>query len=189
MVKVAETNISYRNAMVTTEQKKKIVEDLVEKLGKANGVYLVDFGGMTVAETIKFRRTLKEKGVEMKVAKNTLLKRALDSIEGLDIPEDKYFGPSAFVLGYEDPTAPAKLIKESFDKNEKPALKAALVEGQYFDGSRLKEVATMPSRADMIASIIGSIHAPISGIVGSINAVMRDLSSVIEEVAKKQNAA
>jgi large subunit ribosomal protein L10 len=61
-----------------------------------------------------------------------------------------------------------------------------LLEGQYFDGTKLKELAALPGKKEMMSAIVGSLHAPISGIVGSINAVMRDLASIIEEVAKKK---
>jgi len=175
--------------MVTIDKKKETVRELVAKLDGATGVYLVGFEGMSVEQTLSFRRALKAKGLVFKVAKNTLLKRAIEEKGGIDIPAEKYATASGLVLGYEDAVAPAKIIKEFFDKGEKPFLKAAVIENQYFDGSELKAVASLPTREDMIAAIVGSLHAPITGIVGSVNAVMRDLASVIEEVAKKQNAA
>ena len=97
--------------------------------------------------------------------------------------------PSGLVITTGDPTAPSKIIKNAFEKGEKPVLKAALLDGQYFDGAELKKIATLPSKEDMIAAIMGSLSAPASGMVGSINAVIRDVASMIEEVAKKQNNA
>jgi large subunit ribosomal protein L10 len=73
-----------------------------------------------------------------------------------------------------------------FDKSQKPRLKAAVIEGVFYDGSQLKTIAALPSKPDIISGIIGSLHSPISGIVGSINAVMRDVAYLVEEVAKKQ---
>jgi len=95
-------------------------------------------------------------------------------------------GSSAIVFAYDDPIAPAKVIRKYFEKDKRPELKIAIIEGQSFDGSQLKAVSELPTREDMIAGIVGSIHAPISGIVGAINAVMRDVASLVEEVAKKQ---
>lgn len=175
--------------MISVDKKRKIVVELVEKLQKAQGVYLVNFEGMTVAETLNFRRNLKKEGIEMKVAKNTLILKALGEVEGLEIAEDKFFGQSALILGYDDAVAPARIIKKAFEEKERPSLKAALIEGQAFDGSQLKTIASLPSRTDLIAGILGSLNAPASGIVGAVNAVMRDLISVIDEVAKKQNNA
>lgn len=176
--------------MVTIKKKEEIVQALVEKFQKASGYYIVNFSGMTVADSIRVRRELKKQEVDYKVAKNTLIYRALKELNlENQIPESILKGPSAVVFGYDDPISPAKTIKEQFEKFQKPALKGAVIEGQYFDGSKLKELASLPNKQDMMAAIVGSLHAPISGIVGSINAVMRDVASLVEEVAKKQHAA
>lgn len=174
--------------MVTIQQKKEAVASLVEKLGRAQGYYLIGFETMTVEQTINFRRRLKEKGLEFVVAKNTSLKIAVKQAGVPEIPNEDYFGQSGFVFAYDDALAPAKIIKELFDKTEKPRLKAAIVEGQYFNGKQLNVLATLPSKPELIASILGSLNAPVSGIVGAINATMRDMISVIEEVAKKNVA-
>lgn len=173
--------------MVTLKKKQEIVADLADRFKRASGYYLVDFSAMTVLAAIRFRRELKKTGVEYRVAKNTLIKRAIKD-SGIEevIPSKNFFGASGVVFAYSDPVAPAKIIKEQFDKFEKPKLKAAVIEGVYYDGTQLKTLASLPSKPDIISGIIGSIHAPISGIVGSINAVMRDLAYVVEEVAKKK---
>jgi large subunit ribosomal protein L10 len=175
--------------MVSKQKKQEIVAELVEKFKKANGVYVVDFTRMTVAETFKFRKTVRAKDLEYRVAKNTLIKRAMKEVGGFNIPDANMFGQSGLILGYDDPTTPAKMLKEFSAKGGKPVLKAAFLDGQFFDGSELETVASLPTRADLISGIIGSIGAPASGIVGAINAVMRDLASVIEEVAKKKSDA
>lgn len=174
--------------MVTKEQKKATVAELTEFIRSASSLYFVDFTGMTVVEDRNFRSQLREKGVTMKVAKNTLILRALAEVGGYEIEEKQLFGQTGVIAGAQDPIAPAKVIRQFFDKGEKPKLKVAVVEGQMFDGTQLKAVSELPTREDMIAGIVGSLHAPISGIVGSINAVMRDVAGLIEEVAKKQAA-
>jgi len=175
--------------MVSLEQKKEIVENLIPKLEKATGIYFVDFGGMDVAQANEFRAQLREVESEYFVVKNTLIRKALENIEGKEIPADKLKGHSGIVLAYEDPTVPSKIIKKAFDEDEKPVLKAALLDGQFFDGSQLKQIVALPSKEDMIAGIMGSLTAPASGIAGSLGAVIRDIASLIEEVAKKQNEA
>lgn len=173
--------------MISKKQKEEIVEGLVEKFEKASGFYFVDYMGMTVDDAIAIRRDLKEKDIDYQVAKNTLLKIAIEKVGDIELPEENFKGPTAVVFGYEDPVAPSRIIKDHFDKNELPKLKSAWLEGEYFDSSKLKELADLPTKDDVMASIVGSIHAPISGIVGSINAVMRDVAYLVEEVAKKQN--
>jgi large subunit ribosomal protein L10 len=175
--------------MVTKDQKREVVAELVKKLADTNSLYLVDAGGMTVAQSSELRREFRKINAELKVAKNTLIKRALEEDGKYTVPADKLKGGTAVVFVYDDPIAPAKLVKKYFDKDKKPELKIAIIEGQAFDGKQLNTVATLPSREDMMASIVGSLHAPISGIVGSINAVLRDVAYLVEEVAKKQNAA
>lgn len=176
--------------MISLQQKKEILSSLVEKIKQADGVYLVDFGGMNVAKTIKFRDALRAEGISMTVAKNTLLKRALEEVGGFEsIPDDTFAGPSALILGKDNPVAPAKIVKKYFEDGEQPKLKGAVIEGQFYPGSDLKKVASLPTREDMIAGILGSLMAPVSGIAGSMGAVIRDLASVIEEAAKKRNEA
>lgn len=174
--------------MVTIEKKKEIVADLKEKFSKASGFYLVDFMGMSVEAAIRFRRELKKQNISYKVAKNTLIRRAIEETGDFGIPEKKYFGSTAVVFGNDDPVAPSRVIKEQFEKFDLPKLKAAVIEGHFYDGSQLKQIAALQSKPETIAAILGSLDAPITGIIGSINAVMRDVAYLVEEVAKKQAA-
>lgn len=175
--------------MITRERKQQIVDELVELLKNATGVYLVDFTSMKVAETNKFRKELYNKNLIYRVAKNTLIERAIDQIGYFSIPSGVLVGQTGVVISNDDPTVPAKVISVFSEKTEKPKLKAAFVEGQFYPGKDLKVIASLPSRAELVASILGSLNAPASGIVGAINAVMRDVASLVEEVAKKQNNA
>ncbi len=174
--------------MGNLQQKKEIVETLVEKFQKASGCYFLDFEKMDVESTTRLRRQFFEKGIEYKVAKNTLIEIALEQA-GLKQPKTDFLkGNTGIAFGYDDPTVPAKVLKPILDKEDKPKFKAAIVEGVFYGQDQLKTLATLPSKADMIAGILGSLNSPVSGIVGSINAVMRDLASLIEEVAKKRSA-
>ncbi|MGO9480311.1 MAG: 50S ribosomal protein L10, partial [Candidatus Kryptoniota bacterium] len=87
-----------------------------------------------------------------------------------------------------DPVAPAKVLKKFFDKNQKPATKAFVIDKRIFEGKRLAEFALMPSKPEMISAILGSLQSPISGIAGSISAVMRDLVAVLDAVERKLSA-
>ena len=129
--------------MITLEKKKQVVEDLTEKLREAKGIYFVDFAKITVAKITQVRRELGEKDILFKVAKNTLILRALESL-GYSMPERQLFGQSAIILSYDDAIAPAKVIKAIYDKEEKLRLKAAFIEGQFFDGKDLNVIAELP---------------------------------------------
>lgn len=174
------------------QDKEQSVLEIKEKLDKASSIYLTDFSGLTVAETNELRDEFFNAKVDYKVLKNTLVKKALSQGENRFSAKAEELagylkGPTGVVFSYDDPVAPAKIIKKFFDKGEKPKLKMALVESQVYAGKQLGELASLPSKPEIISAIIGSLHSPISGIVGSLNAVIRDLASIIEEVAKKQN--
>lgn len=175
--------------MINRERKQQIVDELVELLKDATGVYLLDFNALSVANTNRLRKLVHEKNLVYRVAKNTLIERAVEQIGKFSIPPENLFGQTGLIITNDDPIVGAKLIKEFIDKADKPKLKAAFVEGQFYPGSELKTIAALPGRSELIASILGSLNAPASGIVGAINAVMRDVASLIEEVAKKQNNA
>lgn len=173
------------------QDKEQAVLEIKEKLDKASSIYLTDFSGLTVAETNELRDDLFNAKVEFKVLKNTLVKKALEQADGKFHSQSQKLGeflkgPTGIIFAFDDPVSPAKIIKKFYDKGEKPKLKLALVENIAYERKQLNELASLQSKPELISSIIGSLHAPISGIVGALNAVVRDLASIIEEVAKKQ---
>jgi large subunit ribosomal protein L10 len=172
------------------KDKEQAVLEIKEKLDKASSLYFTDFTGLTVAETNQFRDELFNAKVDYKVLKNTLIKKALEGNEKFAGQADSLTanlkGPTGVIFAYDDPVSPAKIIKKFFEKGEKPKLKVAVIESIAYDGKRLNELAALQSKPEIISSIIGSLHAPISGIVNVLNAIMRDLASIVEEVAKKQ---
>jgi large subunit ribosomal protein L10 len=169
-------------------QKEKIIEDLKGKISRAHGMYFADFTGITVEEVNGLRNEFYKEGIDYNVVKNTLVKKALESIPGYEKVYDKLVGPTAIAFGYSDPVLPAKIIKKFSDKTKKLTVKACVLEKQIYDGSELQNIANMPSRPEMISSILGSIQAPVSGIVWSLNAVIRDLVYVIDAIEKKKAA-
>ncbi|HVK37538.1 MAG TPA: 50S ribosomal protein L10 [Candidatus Kapabacteria bacterium] len=175
---------------MTKTKKGEVVTELAELFEGASGVYSIDFTGLNVASTLKLRRAFRNAGVTYRVAKNTLVRRALSDKGGYEDVTARLIGQSGIAIGYDDPAAPARVLKEFIDpKAEFPKLNFAVIDGQIFESKALAELASMPSRMELLGSIVGSINAPASGIVGAINAVMRDLGSVIEEVARSKEAA
>ena len=169
-------------------EKEAIVAEVAEKVSRATAMYFADFTGLTVEEATELRREFRKAGIEYRVVKNTLAKKALEQVTGYDRVYEKLVGPTGIAFSYNDAVIPAKIIKKFGEKSGKLTLKVAVLEKQVFDGSKLDELSKLPSRAEMIAGMIGSIHAPISGIVGAIGAVMRDLVNVIDAIEKKKAA-
>jgi len=169
-------------------EKEQVVAEVTEVVRKASGMYLTDFQGLTVAEVTELRREFRKSGIDYKVAKNTLIRRALKGLEGFDGVVDKLVGPTGVAYAYDDPISPAKIIKKFADKYTKLGLKAAVVEKRVYDGSRLAELSSMPGRTESMAAIVGCIQSPLAAVPGVVNAVIRELVSVIGEIEKKKAA-
>ncbi|MBN1396450.1 MAG: 50S ribosomal protein L10 [Bacteroidetes bacterium] len=169
-------------------EKEAIISEVAEKASRAVAMYFADFSGLTVEQETELRREFRKSGIEYNVVKNTLAQKALEQLSGYDRVFDKLVGPTGIAFSYDDPSAPAKIIKKYSDKLGKFKLKAAVIEKQIYEAARLNELASMPSRKDMIAAIIGSIQAPASGIAGAIGAVARDLVYVLDAIEKKKAA-
>ena len=150
-------------------EKTDVVSQVKEMINNASAVYLTDYTGINVADISAIRNNFRKEGVTYKVIKNTLFQRAINESGKYDKLADHLTGMTGYAF-------------------KKLALKACYVEDQYYPSDKLNELATLPSKNELIASILGSIEAPVSGIVGAINAVMRDLVSVIDEISKKEAA-
>lgn len=169
-------------------EKDEMVAEIAEKLDKSSAIYLTDYSGINVEDISNIRREFRKAGVDYKVYKNTLFKRALEQSGKFDKLADHLVGMTGFVFASDDIVAPAKVIKKYNDDTSKMTLKACYLEENYYDGSKLKELADLPSKDELIAAIIGSIGNPISGVVGAIGAVARDLVGVIDAISKKDAA-
>ena len=121
------------------------VTQLTEKLDKATAVYFTDYLGLDVLSVTELRSEFFEASVEFKVVKNTLLKLAANNInlEGLD---DFLIGSTAIAISYDEPTAPAKVLKKFTENHDKPEVKAILFDGELLDGSEFKKFANLPTK-------------------------------------------
>lgn len=170
-------------------EKVDIIAEVKELIDNSDAVYLTDYSGITVSDINDIRTEFRKEGIKYKVFKNTLFKRALDESGKYSKLSDHLIGMTGYAFATSDnPVAPAKVIKKYFDNIQKLSLKACYIEDQYYDGSSLNELASLPSKNEIIAGIMGSLDSPASGIVGAINAVMRDLVSVIDEISKREAA-
>lgn len=171
-------------------EKTDVISEVKEILEKSSAVYLTDYSGITVSEIDEIRNQFRKEGVKYKVFKNTLFERALKESGKYEKLADHLVGMTGYAFTNADnPVIPAKIIKKYFTQTQKLQLKACYIEDQYFDGSRLNELASLPSKKEIIGGIVSSINAPASGIVGAINAVVRDLVNVIDQIAQKKEAA
>ena len=173
-------------------KKQEIIDEIKGLMDSSSALYLTDFTGMTVEQVDGLRTEFFKSNIKYKVVKNTLALRALKDSEKFSQFVDKFkdilIGPTGIVFAVEDPVAPAKILKKSLSKIDKPKFKVAVVDNQFYGSDKLNELASLLSKEELISGILSSLDSPVSGIVGTLNAVIRDLSSVIEEVAKKKAA-
>lgn len=169
-------------------EKTDVIAEIKEMIDASSAIFLTDYAGISVSDISNIRNEFRKEGVKYKVLKNTLFERALAESGKFEKLADHLVGMTGFAFADENPVAPAKIIKKYFDTTQKLPLKACYIESQYYDGSMLNELATLPSKPEVIAGILGSLNSPASGIVGTLNAVIRDLVSVIDEISKKEAA-
>ena len=153
------------------EQKKQIVAELIETLKSAQAGVLVDYRGITVEEDTRLRSKLREAGVEYKVVKNTLTRFAANEV-GFGELDPQLNGPTALAISTTDAVAPAKVISDFAKEVEAIQIKAGFVDGKVISIDEVKQLADTPSREVLIAKIMGSLNAPISKLVRTLQALV-----------------
>ena len=146
------------------------VAEIKEKLQQAKAVVLSDYQGLTVEEDTQLRKALREAGVEYKVYKNNLVVLAAKEL-GIEGLEEYLEGPVSIAFGYEDATAPARVLNNFAKDHKKIELKAGIVEGALYNKAEIEKVATIPSKEVLIAKLLGSFKAPLSNFAYLINAI------------------
>lgn len=169
-------------------EKVESVSQIKTLIEKSSGYYLVDYSGVNVEDINQLRREFLKEGVTYKVFKNSLLKRAFSEFEGFSEFDPLFVGMTGIAFTDENYIAPAKIIKKYFKDNKKFSFKGSYIDSQFYNAEKLDVLASMPTKEEVMASIVGSIASPASGIVGSINAVMRDIVSLVDEISKKKAA-
>lgn len=153
------------------EQKKQVVADLVEKLKSAQAGVIVDYRGLTVEQDTDLRRKLREAGVEYKVVKNTLTRFAANEV-GLGGLDEYLNGPTSLAVSADDPVAPAKVIADFAKSNDCLKIKAGFLDGNVISLEEVDTLAKTPSRDTLIAQIMGSLNAPVSDLVRTLQALV-----------------
>ena len=143
------------------QAKQVIIDEIKAKLDGAQSAVVIDYMGTTVAQADAMRKKLREANVDYTVYKNTLIKRAIEGTEFAPLA-DVLDGPSAIAISKEDATAPARVLKEVIDEFKKMEFKAGVVEGTFFDQNGIKEIASIPSRDELLSKLLGSIQSPIT---------------------------
>ena len=165
------------------------VEQLKDKLGRAQVMLVGEYRGLTVADMAALRNAVRGTDAEVIIAKNTLTRIAAGElgISGLD---EFLGGPVALTLGYDDPVATAKALNDFLKGSKRSlALRGGLLGETRLDAADLERVASTPSREQSIARIMGGLNAPAGRIAGALTGVMRNIAYILGQVAAGQGTA
>lgn len=166
------------------EEKEKMVEALRERM-RDKAAVVVDYQGINVAQSNDLRRRGREEGVEFMVAKNTLARMAA-SEAGVEEMSRFFEGPTAIAFS-EDPVAGAKLMAEFADQIEPFELKGGLLDGSRVMGAgEVVSLSRLPGREELIAQVVGGVSSPLTGLVTTLNGVVRNLVVVLGQVAEQK---
>jgi len=167
--------------------KEAVVEDIKEKIGKAQSIVLLDYRGLTVDEVTQLRDQMRSAGVEYRVIKNTMLTRAANEL-GIEGAEDLFKGPTAAAFGYTDAAAPAKILVDFIKKAKKTEIKGGFLEGKLVDLSQIKYLADLPPKEVLVAKLLGTLNAPASNLVGVLSGLPRALVCALNAIKEQKEA-
>ena len=152
------------------ENKKQLVEEIKEKLGKAKSVVFVSFLGTNVESDTKLRADVRNAESDYKVYKNTLLQRALKEL-GVEGADEYLHGSTSVAIDYKDEVGVAKVISDAAKENEKLQIKFGIVNGKVVDEKYVKQLANIPSREELYAKLAFLLKAPMQKLAIGLKAV------------------
>lgn len=171
---------------VTKEKKAEILQELEEKFQNAKAVYFSNYRGLTVKDMTALRKKLRDQKIEYCVAKKTLMKLAVKNKNFPEMPNELMDGPVGAAFGYDDAIAPVKVLYQFAKENDKLELLGGLVDGKYMSKAEIKSLATLPSREELLAKLVGSFKAPVSGFHGVLAGVLRNFVYAMKAVQEKK---
>ncbi|WP_017381012.1 50S ribosomal protein L10 [Paenisporosarcina sp. TG-14] len=152
------------------ESKQVRVEEITEKFNGAATAVVVNYRGLNVTQITELRKQLREAGVEFKVYKNTMTRRAVEAA-GLEGLNDSLTGPNAIAFSTEDVVAPAKILNDFAKKHEKLEIKAGVIEGLVATADDIKALAELPSREGLLSMLLSVLQAPMRNFALATKAV------------------
>lgn len=170
-----------------TQEKVQQVAEIADLFKNTAGCWFVDARGLTVKEVQELRVNIRQGGGAMHVYKNKLAARALAELDLPELPEI-LAGPTAFVFCDEDVAAPAKAIKDFAKEHEALEFKGGLIDGKEVSVEDALKIAELPSKEQLVAMLLSTLQAPISGLARVCNAPVESFARVVQAIADKQAA-
>jgi large subunit ribosomal protein L10 len=171
---------------ITKQAKKDLVVDLIAKVDQAKEEILVGYQGLTVAELQELRAKLRAEKASFKVVKNTLLDKIFSQakVEGIDPKQIKK--PVALIIG-SDEVMPAKVVMEFAKKHKKLEIFGGVLDKKAIDANTIKSLALLPNREQMLAQVVATFAAPVSGFVRVLGGVPRAMVYALSAIAKSKS--
>jgi large subunit ribosomal protein L10 len=171
------------------EDKKRIVADVNETASSALSLVIADARGVNVTDMTALRKLARENSVDLRVVRNTLAKRAIEGTE-FECVTDCLAGPSLFGFSMEDPGAAARIFKDFAKENDNFEVKVLSVGGKLLEASQIDALAKLPTRDEALAMLAGTMIAPVTKLVRTLNEVPTKVTRVVAAVRdQKQEAA
>lgn len=176
---------------MTREEKVQLVEELTDKLSATDYFYITDASGMTVAQINSFRKMCFDKGLEYKVFKNTLVRKALENLETdyNDFSDAVLKGFTGIIFSPEAGNLPAKLLKDFRKKSglQKPLLKGASIDtATYIGEDQLETLTTIKSKFELIADVIGLLQSPAKNVISGLQSGGQKLSGILKTLSERE---
>ncbi|MEG0835269.1 MAG: 50S ribosomal protein L10 [Christensenellaceae bacterium] len=168
-------------------EKQAVLAEVVDKMQRAQSIVMLDYRGLSVQQVSSLRNEFRTAGVEYRVIKNNMLKRAADElkIEGVD---DYFKGPTAVAFGFSDPVSPAKILVK-FIKNAKiTEIKGGILAGKAMNAAAIENLSKLASKEELLAKMLGSLNAPITKFAGALLAIPRGLACALNAVREQKQA-
>lgn len=170
--------------MLTKTQKKKVIDELADKIRRQKFLIFTDIKGTGVGAIQKLRREIKKTQGEFRVAKKTLISLAFKQ-EKKEIDMTQFVGSLALAFGYDDPIVIAKILANFEKKNEYFKILGGLIEDKFLNAGEIKELAKIPSREELLVRLVGSIKSPISNLVNVLRGNLRNLVGILTALQNK----
>ncbi|MEJ2657353.1 MAG: 50S ribosomal protein L10 [Desulfobacterales bacterium] len=170
------------------DKKKEIVKDLHDKFARSKVVIITDYKGLDVATINDLRRRLREHQIEYKVVKNSLLVRASEETH-VALIKDRFMGPTAVALSYDDPIAPAKVLTKFIEEHSELEIKTGVMDGKMIDFDAIKKMSTLPSREELLGQFLSAANGVATSFVRVLNAVPVQLLHVLQAIKEQKEAA
>ncbi|MGA6925613.1 MAG: 50S ribosomal protein L10 [Desulfosarcina sp.] len=168
-------------------EKKRIAEDLQGRFAKSTLIILTDYKGLDVSSLNSLRRKLKAANAEYQVAKNSLLVRASEGNDA-SLIRDRFKGPSAIAMSYDDPVAPAKVLTDFVKENKKFEIKVGVLNGKVVDSDGIKALSSLPSREVLLAQVLSTMNAVPTALVTALSDVPRRFVNVLQAIKDQREA-